>query len=57
MLEHGQGHDSKGMGHGQLHLLLMVLCCMIPIVKVAVLLFANVGAVYLQLSCYSCVRL
>lgn len=47
MHEHGQGHDSEGTGHGRLHLLIMMLCCLIPIVVIAVLLFANVGGTYL----------
>ncbi len=47
--EHDEEHESEGAEHSRTHLLLMTLCCLIPIIIVAALVFAKMGGTYLPL--------
>lgn len=41
--EHEHGHQSEGHAYGKWHLILMLLCCLIPIAVIVAISFANVG--------------
>lgn len=43
----GPEHETSSTASTRLHILIMALCCVIPIAIVAVLLFANVGTSFL----------
>ena len=49
MHEHEQEHESKGAKYSKSHLLIMALCCLIPIVILIAIIYANVESTYLPL--------
>jgi len=47
MHEHGQEHESESMTYSKKHLLIMALCCLIPIAIILVIFYTNVERAYL----------